>query len=49
MEYRNAKKIAQKAVAVVKVESCEMYEKLETHEGEKVIYRIARNRNKATK
>ena len=50
VEYRPAKKTACKAVAVAKAEACrELYEELETPEGEKRLYQIARNRNKATK
>ncbi|XP_037776965.1 uncharacterized protein LOC119573934 [Penaeus monodon] len=46
MEYRRAKK----SVALAKAESCrDVNEKLETSEGEKKIYRIAKDRNKATK
>ena len=50
MEYRRAKKSARKSVAVAKTEACrDLYADLETPEGEKIIYRIARSRNKSTK
>ena len=45
-----AKKEAKATVARAKAEGLnEMYEKLETSEGQKRIYKIAKSRNRATK
>ena len=50
VEYQRKKKEAKRAVAVARAEAArELYEKLETVEGQKKIYRIAKYRNKATK
>ena len=50
VEYQGKKKEAKKAVAVARAEpASELYEELETVEGQKKIYRIAEYRNKATK
>ena len=46
-EYRRAKKRAKKMVAMARKQACqEWYEKLETPEGEKIIYRVAAARRK---
>ncbi|KAI5746693.1 hypothetical protein M8J77_006372 [Diaphorina citri] len=48
--YRKAKKEAKKAVAQAKAKYLsELYEKLETPEGEKNLYRLAKERDKASK
>ena len=50
VEYQGKKKEAKRAVAVARAEpASELYEELETVEGQKKIYRIAKYRNKATK
>ena len=50
VEYQRKKKEAKRAVAVARAEAAsELYEELETEEGQKKIYRIAKCRNKATK
>ena len=50
IEYQRKKKEAKRAVAVTRAEAAsELYEELETVEGQKKIYRIPKYRNKATK
>ena len=50
VEYKRKKKEAKRAQAVAKAKAAsELYEELETVEGQKKIYRIAKYRNKATK
>ena len=50
VEYKRKKKEAKRAVAVARAEAAsELYEELETVEGQKKIYRIAKYRNKATR
>ena len=50
VEYQRKKKEAKRAVAMARAEAAsELYEELETVEGQKKIYRIAKYRNKATK
>ena len=49
-EYRERNKEAKRAVAQARVEACqEMYEGLESREGQDKVYSLARSRNKATK
>lgn len=49
-EYNRKKRMAKRAVAQAKAQASQkLYEDLETTEGQKEIYRIARQRNKATK
>ena len=50
VEYKRKKKEAKRAVVVARAEAASgLYEELETVEGQKKIYRIAKYRNKATK
>ena len=49
-EYRERNKEAKRAVAQARAEACqEMYEGLESREGQDKVYSLARSRNKATK
>lgn len=49
-QYKVAKKNAKKAVAVAKAESLQnFYEDLDTKQGQKKVYSVAKQRNKATK
>ena len=50
IKYRDAKKVAKKAVTLAKNNAFErLYEKLETKEGEKAIFKLARARKKKTR
>ena len=50
MAWKSAKKEAKKTVAVAKAKGMdELYEKLETPDGQKIIYKMAKSRNRATK
>ena len=48
--YQAAKKVAKKAVAVAKSLACDrLYRRLETKEGEKVVFKLARARERRTR
>ena len=50
IKYKDAKKVAKKAVTLAKNNAFEkLYEKLETKEGEKAIFKLARAREKKTR
>ena len=50
LAWKSAKKEAKKTVAVAKAKGMdELYEKLETPDGQKIIYKMAKSRNRATK